>query len=232
MLTKAELRAFFVFIMLNLFLKITLKMKVAIAESLQKSYSYLKYRTIVSQLIAEGKSSGNEQSEELLHYSDLNDTRMNRLDKKMVLSEENIQKLFSLQKKYVWLVISEGWCGDAAQILPIVNKMASIATNIELKIAFRDENDALISSFLTNGAKSIPKLIVLDAETLSVLGNWGPRPKGASDFISSYKRQYGLIDEAAKTQLQLWYLHDKGLGTQGELADLIVELDSLLHLKR
>ncbi len=207
-------------------------MKVAVAESLQKSHSYLKYRTIVSELIKDGKSTGNEQSEALLHYSQLNEARMNRLDKKMVLSEENIQKLFSLNKKYLWLVISEGWCGDAAQILPIINKMASIATNVDLKIVFRDENDTLIGSFLTNGAKSIPKLIVLNADTFEILGSWGPRPKGASDFISSYKRQYGAIDEAAKTQLQLWYLNDKGLGTQGELADLMVELDSLLHVKR
>jgi hypothetical protein len=206
--------------------------KVAVAESSQKSHSYLKYRTIVTELIKDGKSTGNEQSEALLHYSQLNEARMNRLDKKMVLSEDNIQKLFSLNKKYVWLVISEGWCGDAAQILPIMNKMASVATGIEFKIVFRDENEALIGSFLTNGAKSIPKLIVLEADTFEILGSWGPRPKGASDFISSYKRQYGAIDEAAKTQLQLWYLHDKGLGTQTELADLMVELDSLLPLKR
>lgn len=203
-------------------------MKIAIAESLQKSHSYVKYRNLLTKLLQEGKTSGNEQSEALTHYAQLNEARMNRLDKKMVISEENIQKLLALKKTYVWLVLSEGWCGDAAQILPVINMMAGIAPNIELKVAFRDENEPLMNAFLTNGSKSVPKLLVLDAESLNVLGNWGPRPKGASDLITSYKHQYGVIDETAKTELQLWYLHDKGLSTQSEIANLMLELDALM----
>ena len=202
-------------------------MKVAVAESLLKSHSYVKYRTVVSNLLKEGKSSGNQQSEALTHYSELNEARMNRLDKKTVISEENIQKLMTLKNKYTWLVLSEGWCGDAAQILPILNKLAVITPNIDLKIVFRDENEALMSMFLTNGGKSIPKLIVLDEVSKNTLGNWGPRPKGASDLIQSYKRQYGVIDETAKTELQLWYLHDKGLSTQNELVTMMLNLDQM-----
>ncbi|HMI07663.1 MAG TPA: thioredoxin family protein [Flavobacterium sp.] len=207
-------------------------MKLAVAESMQKSHSYVKYRAIVTNLLKDGKSSGKEQSETLTHYSELNEARMNRLDKKMVILEENIQKLLALKKNYIWLVLSEGWCGDAAQILPVMNKMASIAPNIDLKIVFRDENESLMHAFLTNGAKSIPKLIVLDAETLNVHGSWGPRPKGATDLFISYRRQYGKIDETAKTELQLWYLHDKGVGTQTEISDLMVDLDNLMYAKR
>lgn len=202
-------------------------MKVAVAESLLKSHSYVKYRTVVSNLLKEGKSSGNQQSEALTHYSELNEARMNRLDKKTVISEENIQKLMTLKNKYTWLVLSEGWCGDAAQILPILNKLAVITPNIDLKIVFRDENVSLMNMFLTNGGKSIPKLIVLDEVSKNTLGNWGPRPKGASDLIKSYKRQYGVIDETAKTELQLWYLHDKGLSTQNELVTMMLNLDQM-----
>lgn len=202
-------------------------MKIAIAESLLKSHSYVKYRAIVTKLLNEGKSSGNQQSEELTKYSELNEARMNRLDKKIVISEENIQKLLTLKKQYTWLVLSEGWCGDAAQILPVFNKLAVIAPNIDLKIVFRDENEALMNMFLTNGGKSIPKLIVLDSESKNVLGNWGPRPRGASDLIRSYKLQYGVIDETAKTELQLWYLHDKGISTQNELVTLMLHLDQM-----
>jgi len=205
----------------------SMKMKIAVAESLIKSHSYVKYRAFVTKLLKEGKSSGNQQSEELTHYSELNEARMNRLDKKIVIAEENIQKLLTLKKKYTWLVLSEGWCGDAAQILPVLNKMAVITPNIDLKIVFRDENEALMNMFLTNGGKSIPKLIVLDAESKNVLGNWGPRPKGASDLIKSYKQQYGVIDETAKTELQLWYLHDKGISTQNELVMLMLHLDQM-----
>lgn len=202
-------------------------MKLAVAEGLKKSHSYVKYRALVSDLLSVGKSTGNQQSEELTHYTLLNETRMNRLDKKTVISEDSIRKLLALKRKYTWLVISEGWCGDAAQILPILNKMATITPYIDLKIALRDENEALMNLFLTNGSRSIPKVVILDKETMNVCGNWGPRPKGASDLIKSYKQQYGVIDETAKTELQLWYLHDKGLSTQNELVNLMEHLEQL-----
>lgn len=204
-------------------------MKTEIAQSLLNSYSYMEYRKIVSDLLAEGKSSGNEQSEDLLHYSKLNETRMNRLDKTIPTDEEVIKKIHSLKKEYIWLVLTEGWCGDAAQIAPILFKMTSVTDKIKLKLVFRDENEALMNLFLTNGSKSIPKVIVLDAETLLVKTTWGPRPEGAANLIKSYKAQYGVVDETAKTELQLWYFNDKGLSTQRELADLMVHLEQLGH---
>lgn len=204
-------------------------MKTEIAQSLVRSFSYPEYRTTVSKLLSEGKSSGKEQSEDLLHYSKLNETRMNRLDKTIHLEENVIAKLHLLQREYIWLTLSEGWCGDAAQIIPILFKMASASDKISLKLIFRDENEALMNFFLTNGAKAIPKVIILDKETLDVKGTWGPRPEGAAHLIKSYKQQYGIIDETAKTELQLWYLHDKGQSLQNELSDLMVHLEQLGH---
>lgn len=125
----------------------------------------------------EGKSTGSVQSDDLLHYSKLNETRMNRLEKTIVVSAEIEERLKLLKKQYIWLVISEGWCGDAAQLLPVMHKMEVLTDHIDFKIVFRDENEALMNKFLTNGGKSIPKLIVLDKETLDVLADWGPRPK-------------------------------------------------------
>ena len=207
-------------------------MKMAIAESLSKSYSYQKYRSIITQLLSDGKSSGNMQSDDLWNYSRLNESRMNRLDKKLEVPEDLALRLLSLKHKYVWLVISEGWCGDAAQLVPVFNKLATISTNIELKIAFRDENEPLMQAFLTNGSRSIPKLIILDADTHEVRASWGPRPKGASDFIASYKSQYGLIDETARTELHMWYTNDKGISTQTELISLMEDLELALYSKR
>jgi thioredoxin-like negative regulator of GroEL len=199
-------------------------MKVSIAKALFNSHSYPEYRKRVSDLLLEGKSTGNEQSDDLTHYSTLNETRMNRLDKTMKITDENSLKLKSLKGEYIWLVISEGWCGDAAQILPIIHKMAEESGKIELKIVLRDENEDLMNLFLTNKAKAIPIVIVIDKQTGDVMGNWGPRPKGAADFIKNYKKEFGAIDETAKTDLQLWYLHDKGLSTQGELINLMENL--------
>lgn len=206
-------------------------MKTEIAHSFLNSYTYLEYRKIVSDLLAEGKSSGNEQTEELLHYSKLNETRMNRLDKTIHADENVIKKIHALRKEYVWLTLTEGWCGDAAQIVPILFKIASVSDKIKLKLVFRDENEALMNLFLTNGSKSVPKVIVLDAKTLEVKATWGPRPEGATHLIKSYKAQYGVVDETAKTELQLWYLNDKGLSIQNELADLMEHLEVLIHQK-
>jgi hypothetical protein len=197
-------------------------MKPTIAKALFNSHSYSEYRKIVSDLLKDGKSTGNEQSEALTHYSGLNETRVNRLEKTLKVPDENMLKLKSLEKDYIWLVIAEGWCGDAAQIVPIFEKMAEASDGkIDLKIVFRDENEALMNLFLTNNARAIPKLIIIDKETGGFLGQWGPRPKGATDLIVNYKKEHGVVDETAKANLQLWYLHDKGLSTQDEIIEVM-----------
>lgn len=209
-------------------------MKSIIKESLINSYTYTFYRNQIAKLLKQGKSTGNQQSEDLFHYSNLNQTRMNRLEKTLRISIENTQKLKEIKNEYIWLVISEGWCGDAAQILPIIHKMAEISPKIELRIVFRDENEALMNLFLTNGAKSIPKLIIIDKKTLDVLDSFGPRPKGAKQLILDYKKKFGAIDETVKTDLQLWYLHDKGLSTQNEIMEMMVDADfdiKILNMK-
>lgn len=199
-------------------------MKIPVAKALFNSHSYAEYRKLVSDLLLEGKSTGIEQSDDLTHYSTLNETRMNRLEKTMKIKDENILKVKSLKGEYIWLVISEGWCGDAAQILPILNKMAEESGKIDLKIVLRDENEDLMNLFLTKKAKAIPIVVVIDKETSEVVGSWGPRPKGAADLITNYKKEFGALDETAKTDLQLWYLHDKGLSTQEELINLMENL--------
>ena len=199
-----------------------------IKSSLARSVTYLDYRKQVTNLLKEGKSTGNEQSEDLTKYSELNEVRMNRLDKTIQISEEVKIGLSNLRANYLWIVISEGWCGDAAQLLPIINKMAELSINIDLRIVFRDENEALMNQFLTNGGKSIPKLLILDAETLTVLSDWGPRPEGAKNLILDYKAQFGKVDETAKTELQKWYLHDKGLSTQTEIMSLVEKCEKQL----
>ncbi|MDP2159113.1 MAG: thioredoxin family protein [Flavobacterium sp.] len=192
-------------------------MQEIIKNSLANSLTYADYRQQVTDLLKEGKSTGNEQSEALTKYSELNEVRMNRLEKTIQITDEVKIGLSNLQANYLWIVISEGWCGDAAQLVPIINKMAELSVNIDLRIVLRDENEALMNQFLTNGGKAIPKLLILDAETLNVLSDWGPRPEGAKKLILDYKAQFGIVDETAKTELQKWYLHDKGVSTQNEI---------------
>ena len=200
-------------------------MKNIIAKALFKSHTYAEYRKLVSDLLVNGQSTGSEQSESLTNYSKLNDARMNRLDKTIKLTDEVVSKLENLDHRYIWLVISEGWCGDAAQILPVINKMA-LASNkkIDLRIVLRDENEELMNQYLTNGGKAIPKVIVICKEAGIVRADWGPRPKAASELITNYKKEFGVLDEKIKTDLQLWYLADKGVSVQEELMQIIEDI--------
>ncbi len=195
-------------------------MKSIIQSALQNSRSYSEYRIIVSKLISEGKSTGNEQSADLLHYSELNEIRMKRLEKTLKLDAEVEKTLQNIASKQTWLVITEGWCGDAAQILPIIKLMSEASENIALKIVLRDENEVLMNQFLTNGAKSIPKLLILD-ENLNLINHWGPRPEAAKNLILDYKAKNGIVDETAKIALQKWYLEDKGITTMKEIVAVL-----------
>jgi hypothetical protein len=196
-------------------------MKTTIAKALFNSHPYLEYRKLVSDLLLENKSTGYAQSDDLTYYSSLNEIQMNRLDKTLLITDESKQKLKSLKGEYIWLVIAEGWCGDAAQLLPILEKMAIQSGKIELRIVLRDENEDFMNLFLTNKAKSIPVAIVINKSTGSVLGKWGPRPKAADELIEEYKKEFGVIDDTIKANLQMWYLHNKGVSVQNEIVDLM-----------
>ena len=192
-----------------------------IEKSLANSFSYQEYRNHDTLLSDEGKTTGHEQTEALVNYTKLNESRLHRLDKTMVVVDEVKTFLENLDKDYIWLVISESWCGDAAQILPIINKMAEVSDRIDLRIVLRDDNEDLMNLFLTNGTRSIPKLIIIDKETNEVIADFGPRPQEAKQLILDYKAEHGIVDETAKINLQKWYLNDKGISTQKEIVALM-----------
>jgi hypothetical protein len=195
-------------------------MKDIINKSLESTYTYQEYKDLVRALLAEGKATGPNQSEDITNYSMLNDKRMKRLDKTIKISDETISEIQTIDEPQTWLVLTEGWCGDAAQNLPVINKMAELNENIELKLVLRDENLELIDLFLTNGGQSIPKLIVLD-KNQNALNSWGPRPAIATKLVADYKATHGVLDAQLKENLQVWYNKDKGKSTQDDFIKLI-----------
>tara|TARA_B110000037_G_scaffold63159_1_gene77221 strand:- start:58 stop:669 length:612 start_codon:yes stop_codon:yes gene_type:complete len=198
-------------------------MKKIIENSLQTAISYTGYRSLVRNLLIKGKSTSSEQSEDLTNYSRLNDRRMKRLDKTIKISEDTIQEFKKVKQPQTWLVLTEGWCGDAAQNLPILNKIASDTANIDLKIVLRDENLDLMGLFLTNGGRNIPKLIALDKDN-NVLDLWGPRPTVATKMVIDYKEKNGTLDPQFKQDLQVWYNKDKGKSIQEDFVNLVAKL--------
>jgi hypothetical protein len=187
-------------------------------EILDKAYSYSQYREMIDNLMAEDKTTGENHSEAMLHYTKMNTYRMKRLDKTTELLPELEERLKQVERPMIWLVLTEAWCGDAAQIIPVLQKMADQTEHIELKLILRDQNLEIMDEFLTNGrSRSIPKLVVLDAESLDVLGDWGPRPTEVQEMYDDWRENDGEDYREISEALQKWYANDKTKTTQAEL---------------
>ncbi len=189
-------------------------------EYLKKSITFAEYVKLIDDLLAEGKTTGPNQSDAMFNYGKLNRQRMHRLEKAIVVNEAVKTAAQNLDRRVIWLILTEGWCGDAAQNVPVIEKIAAESVNIEIRYLLRDENLELMDRFLTNGARAIPKLIVLDAETLEVLGTWGSRPKAAQDLFDEM-RSRGLEKPLIMENLQRWYNADKNQSIQAEFVDLL-----------
>lgn len=196
-------------------------MSILINQSLiNEAYTYASYREFLDNLLDEGKTTGANQSESMLNYAMLNQRRMRKWDKIGKITAELMDKLMSIDQKMTWLVITEGWCGDAAQNLPFLNKMAELNPNVDLRFVLRDENLPLMDDFLTNGGRSIPKLVALD-DAFNVLGTWGPRPEPVQKAFLANKVSQEKSGKEFTEYLHLWYAKDKGLTLQSEFLAIL-----------
>jgi len=169
--------------------------------------SYAQYLQDVENKIEELKKSADEDDKLYLHYYQLGFTRMLRVDKTYKPQEELLEKFANKNFKGKFLIISEGWCGDASMIVPVVSGF--FKEKAEVKIAYRDQSD-LIDSYLTNGAKSIPIVLILD-ENNEVISHWGPRPEFGMTLLKKHKEnpeEYTADD--FHNDLQIYYTKDKG----------------------
>ena len=153
-----------------------------------------------------------------LMYAKLNYSRMRRWQKTLQLNEELVNELKKISEYQRWIILVEPWCGDAAPILPFLVRLAEQNPHIQYDLQLRDQEPFLINSYLTNGTKSIPKLIVRDAAG-NDLFTYGPRPKAAQQLVNELKAADVDFD-TLKTQLQNWYNKDKGVELQKELLHL------------
>lgn len=186
---------------------------------------YTSYKEKVSQLFSQGETTGEDHSEAMLHYTRMNLQRMNRVEKTTVLNDQLLQIIAHIKGKYNFLVITEGWCGDAAQIVPVIQKITLLApTKFSLKLVLRDQHLELIDSYLTNGGRAIPVLLILDEFGKPVLPKWGPRPQILQDLLLNWKKETTDMEVIAE-QLHGWYAKDKTQAIQKELTAILSQLD-------
>ena len=197
---------------------------------LASAMTYEQYVQKIKELLSENKTSTStiNNSPNLIHYTEMNLQRMHRLDKTTHLTDTTVENLKKLNQKRIWLVITEGWCGDASQIVPVIEKMAQQNSLISHQLIFRDEHPDIMAAFLTDESRSIPKLIVLDEEG-HVLNTWGPRPQALQErvmqekikMLAMSKEERKIYFDEVKTEVQKWYNNDKTHEIQREIMVLL-----------
>lgn len=184
---------------------------------IEKGLTFDEYYDQMDAFVNEGKASGENQTEDLIEYTRVNQRRMKKWRKVYKTSSEWLEAVKKLDRKEDWILLTESWCGDAAQNISQINNMAEVTDKIDLKILYRDENLELMDQFLTNGGRSIPKLIRLDAETKEVIGSWGPRVKTAQNIVIEGKKNGTNYGE----ELHAWYAKNKSVDLENEFIELI-----------
>jgi hypothetical protein len=193
--------------------------------------TYGHYITILEKLVIKKSTSGPEQSNEKILATSVNLQRMKRIIKQTSINPEFLHKVRDLEHPMIWLLITEAWCGDAAQNLPVIHKAAELSGgHIQMFLTFRDENPQLMDHFLTNGTRSIPKLICLNANTHEVIGSWGPRPQLIQELLNKYKKANpDATHQDLMYHLHLNYFHDKAHSLQTELIKMLDECNAQIE---
>lgn len=187
------------------------------------AFTYEQYVSLSTSLLAQGRTTSDSptyNTPDVLGYAKLNLHRMSRLKKLTVITPELTAAMSKVTESWIWLVLTESWCGDAAQSLPVLNQVAELSPNVEMRFLLRDKNLDVMNAYLTNGGKSIPKLIALRASDLQELGTWGPRPAPLQALFLEWRAAqlpYAEITE----QIQRWYNEDRTQTIQRELLNLV-----------
>lgn len=183
-------------------------------------FDYARYWALFGQLVEEGRTTG-EPTEGHVEFTKLNYKRSERIQKTFSVPEDVAQLAQSLKERITWLVLTEPWCGDAAQCLPYIQKVAAASKGmIELKLLLRDENLDIMDQFLTGGARSIPKLIAVNAAH-TVLYTWGPRPAEAQQILLAWKAEGTTPKSVFYERLHGWYAKNRGAQVLEEITSLL-----------
>ncbi|GGM73103.1 thioredoxin [Dyadobacter beijingensis] len=185
-----------------------------------EAFTYSEYMHLMEQVVLENRTTGPKQSESLSHYTRLNLARMQRLNKKSVIHDPLKDAVMQIDVPQTWYILTEAWCGDAAQNIPTIVAASLSNPLINIRLLLRDEHPALMDEYLTNGGRSIPKLIAVD-ENYNEVFTWGPRPAGAQALLKEYKANPVKTYAEFSEDIQRWYIADKTESIQQELQALL-----------
>ena len=189
---------------------------------LAESLTYPQFVALTAQLVEEKRTTGPDQSEAYQEYTRMCLQRMLRWNKTAKVSESMQALIQSIARPQIWLVITEAWCGDGAQSIPYLAKLAELNPLITLRFLFRDEHPEVMDAYLTNGNRSIPKLIATSGDFQQELFTWGPKPKYLMELHASYKKNpEGRSYPSLLEEMHLWYAKNKHQDLEAELFSLL-----------
>ena len=131
------------------------------------------------------------------------------------LPDDLVERAAAVPGRWHLLVLSEDWCGDAVNIVPILARLAEFVPNVDLRLLARDENLDLMDAHLTDGrSRSIPVVLVLDEDFVEQ-GWWGPRPSELQAWVM--EEGLALEPEERYRLVRQWYARDRGRTTLEEV---------------
>ena len=134
------------------------------------------------------------------------------------VDDEYVRRVSSLAGSWHLLVLSEDWCGDAVNTVPIVARLAERCDNVDLRVLARDANLDIMDAHLTGRSRSIPVIIALD-EAYEERGWWGPRPTALQRWVSG---QGQLLEKTVRyREARTWYARDRGRTTLEEVVSML-----------
>ena len=167
--------------------------------------------------------AGLYKADNTFRYTRSNRERMKKVLDNIVLNQKLYNLVSDLSDKWIWLVISEPWCGDASWGVPALCMIASASDKIDFRILLRDIHPEIIKHYQTAGSDSIPKLICLRKSDMQVLGTWGPRPKALHEMVLKFKDDANFDYRESVRRLHAWFEEDMTKATQDEIIDCVKE---------
>jgi hypothetical protein len=189
-------------------------------KRVQNGMSYEEFLDTIREKVDAGEDGQKtENDKKLFGYVELNYSRKSRIAKTYTPSDAIRLAMEAIDEPQFWLVITEDWCGDSAQNLPYIVAIAELNPLITLKIVQRDANLDIMDMYLTNGSRSIPKLVAFDSQG-DELFQWGPRPKVAMELVKKLKDS-GETSAEFIPKIHSWYTQDKGASLEKEFQELL-----------
>lgn len=188
-------------------------------ERVHSGLDHRQYLDLMAEQAGAPSEGLDEEAAQRLEFTQLNLHRSRRIDRTYKMSSELAALIDRLAEPQMWMVLTEPWCGDSAQCLPHIAVMARANPHITLRMVLRDENLDIMDEFLTDGKRSIPRLVAVGANG-EVQFQWGPRPAAAQAVFDQAKAE-GLAKPDLLERLHLFYGRDRGKALEQEFIALL-----------